>query len=58
MDPCNIKYDGCWVIFLSFKIPEPHLEKVNMVRQDNMVRKKQYALFMEFELHRTTDQVS
>jgi hypothetical protein len=25
--------------FLSFKLPEPHLEKVKMVRQDNMVRK-------------------
>ena len=46
-----------WWFFLSFKLPEPHLEKVNMVRQDNMVRKKQYALFMEFELHRTMDQV-
>ncbi len=38
------------MIFLSFKLPDPHLGQDNMVRQDN-------ALFMEFELHRTMDQV-
>ncbi len=40
------------MIFLSFKLPEPHLGQDNMVRQDNI------ALFMEFKLHRTMDQVS
>ncbi len=44
------KKDACWVIFLSFKLPELHLRQDNMVRQDN-------TLFLEFQLFRTMDQV-
>ncbi len=51
LDPCNIRYDACWVIFLSFKLPEPHLEQDNMVRHNN-------SLFMEFQLLRTMEQVT
>ncbi len=50
LDPCNIKYNTCWVIFLSFELPEPHLGQDSMVRQDN-------NSFMEFQLLRTMDQV-
>jgi hypothetical protein len=38
------------VIFLFFKLPDPHLGQDNMVRQDS-------ALFMEFQLLETMDQV-